>query len=56
MLKKVQDFMDESKFEPHLLCGVKVTHKILAVWKERVLNQLKVVAAAGTDGEALHNL
>ena len=56
VLKKVQDFMDETKFESHLLCGVKVTHKILLVWKERVLNQLKVVAAAGTDGEALHNL
>ena len=38
VLRKVQDFMEESKFEPHLLCGVKVTHKILGVWKERVLN------------------
>ena len=41
VLRKVQDFMEESKFESHLLCGVKVTHKILCVWKERVLTQLK---------------
>ena len=48
--------MTESKFEPHLLCGVKVVSKILHVWKERVLNQLRILAAAGADAEALHNL
>ena len=48
--------MDDSKFETHLLCGVKVTHKILSVWKDRVLNQLKIVAAAGADAEALQNI
>ena len=53
VLKKVQDFMTESKFEPHLLCGIKVISKILAVWKERVINQLRILAAAGADAEAL---
>ena len=56
VLKKVENFMEESKFENHLLCGVKVTHKILSVWKDRVLNQLKIVAAAGADAEALHTI
>ena len=48
--------MSESKFEPHLLCGIKVISKILAVWKERIINQLRILAAAGADAEALQNL
>ena len=48
--------MSDSKFEPHLLCGIKVVSKILSVWKERVVNQLKILAAAGADAEALHNM